>query len=112
MLFEEIDEHRYETRKVHQYADGRLVRTDRISDLSTSLAWVPVPPEDEIASQREVLPLSTEEFEEVWRSAIDASWGQRCVRRRLGRVVTGPTARTIRGMRVHSRHVVVDRLTA
>lgn len=25
MLFEEIDEQRYETRKVHQYADGRLV---------------------------------------------------------------------------------------
>ena len=75
MLFEEIDEQRYETRKVHQYADGRLVRTDRISDLSTSLAWVSVPPEDEIASQREfeVLPLSAEEFEEVWRSAIDAS---------------------------------------
>jgi hypothetical protein len=75
MLFEEIDEQRYETRKVHQYADGRLVRTDRISDLSTSLAWAPVPPEDEIASQREfeVLPLSAEEFEEVWRSAIDAN---------------------------------------
>ncbi|WP_370451513.1 hypothetical protein [Kribbella sp. VKM Ac-2500] len=48
---------------------------DRISDLSTSLAWVPVPPEDEIASQREfeVLPLSAEEFEEVWRRAIEAS---------------------------------------
>jgi hypothetical protein len=75
MLFEEIDEQRYETRKVHQYADGRLVRTNRISDLSTSLAWVPVPPEDEIASQPEfeVLPLTAEEFEVVWRRAIDAS---------------------------------------
>jgi hypothetical protein len=75
LLFEELDEQRYETRKVHQYADGRLVRTDRVSDLSTSLAWVPVLPEDEIASQREfeVLALSAEQFEEVWRQATDAS---------------------------------------
>lgn len=60
---------------MHKYADGRLVRTDRISDLSTSLSWVPVPPENEIASEPEfeVLPLSAEEFEEVWRSATDAT---------------------------------------
>jgi len=75
MLFEEVDEQRYETRKVHLYADGRMVRTDRVSDLSTSLAWVPVPSEDEIASQREfeVLTMSAEEFEEIWRKATDAS---------------------------------------
>jgi len=74
VLFEELDDQRYETRKVHQYADGRLVRTDQISDLSTSLSWVPVPPEDEIASQPEfdVMRLSAEEFEDVWRRATDA----------------------------------------
>lgn len=76
MLFEEVDERRHETRKVHQYADGgRLIRTDRISDLSTSLSWVPVPREDEIASRPEfeLLPLNAEEFEEVWHRATGAT---------------------------------------
>lgn len=76
LLFEELDVDRMEMRKVHQFRDGTLERTDRVRDgARTTLSWVPVPPEQEIADQREftVLPLSADEFEHVWQAATDCA---------------------------------------
>jgi hypothetical protein len=75
MLYEELDEHRQETRKVHEYRDGRLERTDRIAlELPTSLSPEPVPAEAEIDAQPDfmVLLLSKDEFEAIWNRATDA----------------------------------------
>jgi hypothetical protein len=74
-LYQEIDEARSEVRKVHQYRDGRLVRTDRVSDLTDSLASEPIPTLEEIQAQREftVLALSAVEFEAIWARATNAS---------------------------------------
>lgn len=74
VLYHELDDARLETRKVHEYRDGRLLRTDRASDDEVSLSWEPLPLEAEIARQPEfeVSVLTSEEFDDVWRSAIDA----------------------------------------
>jgi hypothetical protein len=73
-LYEEVDERRNEVRKVHEYKDGRLIRTDRVSDSDTSLSWEPLPTLDEIAAQAEftVEPLTAAEFQTVWDRATHA----------------------------------------
>jgi hypothetical protein len=76
LLYEELDADRYETRKVHEYRDGRLVRSDRIAlELGTSLSPEALPSVSEIEAQPEftVLPLTAEEFETVWAKASDAA---------------------------------------
>jgi len=67
----ELDGARYEVRKVHEFADGRLERADRITDATTSLSWVTTPSEAEIDAQEdfEVRPLTADEFENYWRRA-------------------------------------------
>ena len=68
-IYEELSDERYELRKVEEFADGRLIRSDRIdSDLTASLSWEPVPAIEEIAAQEEftVEPLTDEAFESAW----------------------------------------------
>ena len=75
LLYEELDVQRMETRKVHEFRDGRLLRTDRVSPGDeVSLAWESLPSEEEIAEQAvfEVLPLTAAEFEAVWGRSTDA----------------------------------------
>lgn len=74
-LYEEVDEAQIEVRKVHEYRDGRLVRTDTVNDSDTSLSWEPLPPLGEIAAQAEftVEPLTATEFQDIWDRAADAS---------------------------------------
>ncbi len=72
LLYEELDDQRHETRKVHEFRDGRLERTDRVAlELSTTLSDVPVPTEGEIDAQPHftVLSLSAEAFEAAWHRA-------------------------------------------
>lgn len=72
-IFEELDEERFETRKVEEFADGRLLRTDRIAPESgATLSWEPIPLEEEIARQEEftVEPLSAEQFQDLWERAV------------------------------------------
>jgi hypothetical protein len=39
-IYEEVDDARFEIRKVHRFADGRLIRADRIQpERTTSLSW-------------------------------------------------------------------------
>ena len=48
---EELSDERYELRKVEEFADSRLIRSDRIDlDLTTSLSWEPVLAIEEIAA--------------------------------------------------------------
>ena len=75
LLFEELNDERLEIRKVEQFADGRLIRSDRIDpERTTTLSWVEVPPLDQIAADPEftVQPLTAADFESVWRQARDA----------------------------------------
>lgn len=75
VLYEELDDQRMETRKVHEYGDGRLIRTDRLSDDDVTLSWEPLPPETQIAGQPEfdVSPLTRDEFNVVWSRATYGS---------------------------------------
>ena len=72
VILSELDAARYEVRKVHQFADGRLERADRITDASTSLSWEPTPSEAEIATSDEFEPsvIGAETFEDYWRRAV------------------------------------------
>ena len=75
-IYEELSDERYELRKVEEFADGRLIRSDRINpDFATTLSWVPVPAEEEIAAEKELTvdPLTAEAFDSVWARASDAS---------------------------------------
>jgi hypothetical protein len=72
LILSELDGARYEVRKVHQFADGRLERADRITDASTSLAWMSIPSDAEIEAngEFELWPLTADEFEDYWRRAV------------------------------------------
>jgi hypothetical protein len=74
-LYEEVDDQRMKTRKLHVYRDGRRMRTDRVApELDTSLSWVEIPPAEKIDAmpEFEVQPLTADEFEAVWATAEDA----------------------------------------
>lgn len=72
VILSELDAARYEVRKIHQFADGRLERADRITEASTSLSWEPTPSAAEIAAngEFELVDLDAETFEENWRQAV------------------------------------------
>jgi hypothetical protein len=49
-IYEDLSDERHELREAEGFADGRLIRSDRIyPDFATSLSWELVPPEAEIA---------------------------------------------------------------
>lgn len=75
LLYEELDEQRYETRKVEEYRDGRRLRSARIEPERTpTLSWVAVPPLDEIDADPDftVLSLTADQFQSVWDSAVES----------------------------------------
>ena len=74
-IYEELDAERMEVRKVEEFRDGRLIRTDTVNDSSTSLSWEPVPPLAEIDMQAEFTsePVSADQFEAVWVKATNAT---------------------------------------
>jgi hypothetical protein len=75
VVYEELDDQRQETRKIHEYRDGHLERTDRLAlELRTSLSAEPIPSEAEIDAQPDftVEPLTGDEFQGVWDRATDA----------------------------------------
>jgi hypothetical protein len=73
-IFEEVDDDRFETRKVEEFRDGRLVRADSGTDAATSLSWEPLPDMVEIEDQAEftVELLTRAQFEAVWNRAADS----------------------------------------
>jgi hypothetical protein len=75
-LYSEIDEYRWETRKIWLFADGTLERADK--DHETGRVWLsdkPIPELAEIAAQSEfeLRDLSRDEFEDLWRKATNAA---------------------------------------
>lgn len=72
VLYSELDEARFELRKIEVYRDGRHDYADRTR--ATGATWLsvtPIPPDEEIAAQPEFSPaaIAAEEFEQVWRRA-------------------------------------------
>lgn len=73
LLYSELDEERYEVRKVEQFIDGRMTYADgRYSSGDTRLGEGPVPPLSEIATEPIFEPeaISREDFEAVWDKAF------------------------------------------
>lgn len=69
LLAAELDEQRWEVRKVDIYADGRTGFADAHESQGDTELWkVPVPELSEIAKNPEFLPkeISKEDFEAIW----------------------------------------------
>ncbi len=74
-IYSELDDERYETRKIEVFEDGRIVKVseDRPERGSTGLAVLPVPSVDEVNAIREeefhAEEISSAEFEDLWESS-------------------------------------------
>jgi hypothetical protein len=69
LLYSELDEERWEVRKVDVFADGTCGFADQDEEVGgTGLGELPVPPLNEIAQDPEFEPadISGEEFESIW----------------------------------------------
>lgn len=67
ILYSELDEHRWETRKVWVWADGSVGWADADHEVETFLGEVPMGSIDEIESRDfHAREISAEEFEAVW----------------------------------------------
>jgi hypothetical protein len=69
LLYSELDEDRWEVRKVEVFADGRMTYAEaRTQSGHSRLGEVPVPPLDQIAAdpQFEPVAISRAEFERIW----------------------------------------------
>lgn len=79
-LYSEIDDERYEIRKVEVYRDGRRGFADQDRSVGGSmLGEIPAPAIEEFANEPEDLQaseISEEEFESQWSSAVSAHEGQ------------------------------------
>ena len=71
-FYSELDDFRYETRKVEVFKDGKLgFASSAVASDDTQLGIVPVPPMSEIISQTEFesREISQREFEDKWQAA-------------------------------------------
>jgi hypothetical protein len=76
LLYSELDDERWECRKVEIFADGRAGYADSHQEYGgTGLGLVPIPPLAEIAADPQFDPaeISKEEFELVWNDAVARS---------------------------------------
>jgi hypothetical protein len=72
LIYSELDEERYETRKVEIFRDGRVEYAPPEKETgSTFLSDQPLPPVEVIAMDPQFVPsvISAEEFEKVWEKA-------------------------------------------
>jgi hypothetical protein len=69
LLYSELDQDRWETRKVEVFRDGSKGWADADHEVISALGEVPVPPLTEIAADAQFRPrqVSAEAFEGVWR---------------------------------------------
>ncbi|MFC9995560.1 DUF6881 domain-containing protein [Nocardia sp. NPDC127526] len=73
VIFSEIAEDGYETRKVQEYRDGRLLRTDGTDETAEiGLSEIPVGEIEDVAAQPEfsAFVISPEQFDDVWGRAV------------------------------------------
>lgn len=79
LLYSELDDSRWEVRKVDVFADGRMQYASAAMSIGdTALGFEPVPPLDEIGKDPQFEPteISKKEFEGVW---VDANGRPRAV---------------------------------
>jgi hypothetical protein len=70
----ELDDHRWERRKVEVFADGSKGYAMKGEERGgTRLGLVPLPPFDEIAADPQFLPeeITEEEFEAIWSARLE-----------------------------------------
>lgn len=75
IIISEIDENRFETRKIEIFRDGKFgLAAPNLEYMNTRLGEVPLPDMEEIAKdeQFEVQSISSQEFNEVWRDKIQS----------------------------------------
>lgn len=75
VIFNEIGEGGYETRKVQEYRNGRLLRTDGTDETDEiGLGEIPVGNIEDVAAQAEfsAIIISAEQFNAVWDLAVSA----------------------------------------
>ena len=73
-LYSEIDDGRWEMRKVEIFANGKMCFADKQrSSGSTGLGEEPLPPLAEIASDPQFEPtvITADDFETIWRSVVE-----------------------------------------
>jgi hypothetical protein len=71
-IYSELDDDRWEVRKVEVFADGRTQYSDGVDSTGrTGLSEVPMPPVDEIAPQQVLTPsvIDQDTFEDMWERA-------------------------------------------
>jgi len=76
LLYSELDEERWETRKVEIFRNGKLGFADRDTEFGGSgLGLEPVPPLTAIAADPEFEPeaITKAEFELVWSAAVESA---------------------------------------
>ncbi len=74
LLYSELDDNRWEVRKVEIFSDGHWGYADSAESFGgTRLGKEPLPPLDEIAADMQFSPteISNEEFEQVWARRND-----------------------------------------
>lgn len=78
VLISELDDERYEVRKVEVFANGLLgFAGEQASARSTRLGTEPVPADSEIRAEAQfsLEPIGREEFERIWSAALSgARW--------------------------------------
>ena len=78
LLYSELDDERWEVRKVEVFPDGSLGYADRSTSLGTTgLGLIPIPTLLEIASMPEFEPvaITKDEFEAMWLRATGRDSG-------------------------------------
>ena len=72
-VYSELDDERYETRKIEVFKDGKTTRasTEDLKSDPMALGDQPVPPLEEIEEYKEfhTEEIGAEEFEELWKSS-------------------------------------------
>jgi len=76
-LYSELDDARWETRKVEVWADGSVGWADGAHEVNARLGEVPVPPLADIDAMEEFRPrqITAAEFELVWRDRVGHDGG-------------------------------------
>lgn len=76
LSFHEMDDARWETRRIEVYRDGRIEHGDRTEQgRDDLLSILPLPTLDKIAAQPQFEPrdISREEFEREWARRVDTN---------------------------------------
>ena len=75
-IYSEVNDRGFESRRVNEFRDGRLERSDRYEPkLRTTLLQLELPLPEELRDDpdRQLLPIDRESFDVLWNRASDAT---------------------------------------